>query len=100
MPAAWLSRLGKYRCDNPDEAIELKDARLFQANGLLMIAVTASSKPLAFQDTELQRVLVPVSDDEAIAAGIGAEEGDTLKAAVRDGRVTLTFSGYSFSLQP
>ena len=100
LPAAWLPRLGKYRCDNQDEAVELKDVRLFTANDMLTVSVKASSKPLAFQDTELQRVLVPLSDDEAIVPGVGAEEGDTLKAFERDGRVSLTFSGYSFSLQP
>ena len=100
LPAAWLARLGTYVCDNPDRAIELRDIRLSAPGDVLTLRTAVSSKSLAFEDEEQLRILVPISGDEAIAAGVGADEGDTLRAVERNGRATLTFSGFSFTRVP
>jgi CubicO group peptidase (beta-lactamase class C family) len=99
IPAAWLARAGKYRCDNPDPAFTPGEATLADVNGLLTLTVTVSSKPLRWDNDEHQYTLIPVSANEAVVAGVNYNEGGTVRAVERDGRVALVYSGFSITRQ-
>jgi CubicO group peptidase (beta-lactamase class C family) len=100
IPPAWLARLGRYHCDNPDHTIEFGDARLDVEDGLMIFATSIASKPLAQDRQDRRFALMPTSDYQAIVVGVGAGEGGTVRASDRGGRVGLTYSGLSFTRQP
>jgi CubicO group peptidase (beta-lactamase class C family) len=99
IPPAWLARLGHYNCDNPDHVVEFAEARLDVADGLLVFSTSIASKPLAQDRQDRRFALMPISDHRAIMVGVGAGEGGTVRAGERGGRVTLTYSGLSFTRQ-
>lgn len=100
IPASWRARLGSYRCVNPDGVFELTDVALSESDGVLALKAGVSSKPLDFNREQQNLALTPVSDDEAVVTGAGYDQGGTVKAGERDGRATLTYSGFSFMRQP
>jgi CubicO group peptidase (beta-lactamase class C family) len=100
VPPAWLARLGRYHCDNPDHTIEFGDARLDVEDGLMIFATSIASKPLAQDRQDRRFALMPTSDYQAIVVGVGAGEGGTVRASDRGGHVSLMYSGLSFTRQP
>ncbi len=97
IPTAWANRVGTYQAENPDRNLTFQNVRLQIENGMLITTTTLSSKLWGMSNYTARSVLIPVSNDEAVMAGIGNGEGGTIKAIDNHGSTTLIYSGYSFS---
>ncbi len=60
----------------------------------MVASATLSSK--GRDNYVVRSALIPVSNDEAVMAGIGNGEGGTIKAIDNHGTTTLIYSGYRF----
>ncbi|UCV13047.1 beta-lactamase family protein [Dechloromonas denitrificans] len=90
IPEQFLQRIGQYeiveKIDGPTpERIELKEE-----NGLLVGEVRFAEKP----DLLLRIGFQPVSENEAVTAGLGSGRGDTLRLIYQDNEARLGFSGH------
>lgn len=79
LPMIWRHRAGKYRVLDEDNVV----LRLGIQNGFLVLSGFGPN-----------RVLTPVSDTEAIIAGLGRSLGETIAIENRDGVEVLRYSGY------
>lgn len=96
IPEAWRRRAGAYRTDATGETFSLDAIALAADGGVLTLSLTLRARDEGGAGTRVLRLL-PLSDDEAIVAGIGDannSSGATLRA-VRDARgETLRYSGF------
>ena len=97
IPIAWVNRVGTYQAENADRNLEFHKLSLQIEDGILVTSTTLSSKLWGVDNISARIALIPVSDDEAVIAGIGNGEGGTVKAIDDSGAVTLIYSGYRFS---
>lgn len=95
IPTAWTHRVGTYQAENPDPNLEFRDVHLQIEDGMMVASATLSSK--GRDNYVVRSALIPVSNDEAVMAGIGNGEGGTIKAIDDHGTTTLIYSGYRFS---
>lgn len=91
VPEAWSNRAGEYRISNlGDDFPLMEEIRLRYDDGLLFIECAV---PLFFKGT-VRFPLKPVSDTEAIIAGLGRGLGETITAVTINGNEALVYSGY------
>lgn len=93
LPDLWRKRAGTYRLTNAGSEADRKATgipatlRLKIKNGFLMVDRISR----VFDNGA---VLTPVSDSEAIIAGLGRYHGDTVKFEIQDGVEVLRYSGF------
>jgi len=92
IPAAWLERLGRYATLQPGEGICYKTLELVEQAGLLVAVAGVSTGQPGAPAAPALFPLVPVSDDEAVIAGIGIGTGSVVRAE----GAGLYHSGYDF----
>ncbi|MFZ5426835.1 MAG: serine hydrolase domain-containing protein [Thermodesulfobacteriota bacterium] len=92
IPGAWTARLGKYATLQPGEGICYKTLELVEQAGLLVAVVGVSTGQPGAPTAPAIFPLVPVSDDEAVIAGIGIGTGSVVRAE----GTGLYHSGYGF----
>lgn len=90
VPTAWLARVGDYQVVNPDPDFPLEDLRLRHEHGVLCM----SYRLPVLTDQTMRLPLRPITDDEAVIAGLGRTRGETVRMEERDGETLLRFSGY------
>jgi CubicO group peptidase (beta-lactamase class C family) len=91
LSAAWQRRLGDYEITNlgGDRRL-IQRVRLAQHRGFLVAELTTPEAP----DEPLRTALMPRSDTEALALGVLADAGETLRVETVDGAERLVMSGY------
>jgi hypothetical protein len=92
IPEAWRKRLGSYEVMNPDEAMSIDQVRLEERHHALHVRL----RPRGLSKKAITRTLLPLSDTEAIIAGLGRGHRETVRATVRDGATYLHYSGFEF----
>jgi CubicO group peptidase (beta-lactamase class C family) len=97
IPIAWVNRVGTYQAENSDRNLDFRNLSLQIENGMIVTSTTLSSKLWGIDNYTARGVLIPVSDDEAVMAGIGNGEGETVRAINDHGSMVLIYSGYRFS---
>jgi len=86
LTAIWKKRLGKYQVLNRGkDSSAPKTIRLSLSKGFLTLS--AEGLPAT-------RVLMPVSNSEAIIVGLGRSLGDTLSFENQGGKVVMKYSGF------
>lgn len=95
IPSSWTNRVGTYQAENSEPNLVFRNVHLQIEGGMMVASTTLSSK--GYDNYVTRSVLIPVSNDEAVMAGIGNGEGGTIKAVDNHGSTTLIYSGYSFS---
>jgi len=97
IPESWRSRLGTYVADNPDSQIEITDISLQVKDGLLTVVSKLNIKPFDFKEDHLSTGLLPISDVDAVIAGLFWGDGGTLHAVEEDGLTRIYYSGLWFT---
>lgn len=97
IPLAWAKRVGTYQAENSDRNLEFHNLHVQIEDGMIVTSTTLSSKLWGIDNSTAHGVLIPISDDEAVIAGIGNGEGGTVRAVDHHGATTLIYSGYRFS---
>jgi CubicO group peptidase (beta-lactamase class C family) len=91
LPPAWLKLVGEYEPVNRGADAEMfRNLKVRTADGLLLVDYEI---PL-FHNGTLSYVLQPISDYEAVIAGLGRGMGDTVRVVTVDGREMIRYSGY------
>jgi CubicO group peptidase (beta-lactamase class C family) len=91
VPQSWLKLAGRYVIANKGEDGTLvENMELAYENGVLVLKYTLPEAP-GFKPSI---ALEPISDDEAISAGLGRFMGETFKVVSVDGEQRLLYSGY------
>ena len=91
VPEPWKNRVGEYRIDNPgDDFPLLENFHLRYEDGLLL----AECEVPFFFKGKARFPLRPISDTEAIIAGLGRGMGETIKVVQVNGGEALRYSGY------
>ena len=96
IPATWLSRLGKYRTDTSEEQFDFKEFELASSSGVLVAKITLSSKNGTAPETRITIALNPISDSEAVVAGLGNGEGGVIRALDHGNTSEFVYSGFHF----
>ena len=93
LPPSFQRALGTYEPVNlgDDEKPHFRTIRIERRDGLLTADLAARSI-----DDALRFVLLPVSDGEAIIAGLGRGLGETIHFAQDGDEVSLFYSGLEF----
>jgi CubicO group peptidase (beta-lactamase class C family) len=93
--AAWRARLGDYEFANAGRDARLIDRiELAEEDGVLVLR---SSFPL-FGNARVSLALAPLSDSEAVIAGLGSGRGEVLRVLPESGR--LRYAGYELMRRP
>jgi CubicO group peptidase (beta-lactamase class C family) len=95
IPQAWRRRAGAWRVLNPDQDVHVKAVHLDVKGGVLMMSATVSIPTIGVDETTLTFGLRPTGNNVAVTMENGIGDGDTIEAVVRNGRETLTFSGFT-----
>jgi len=91
VPHAWLKRIGEYRIDNQGDDFPLiEDIHFRHEDGLLLVEC---SVPFFFKG-KVQFPLYPISDTEAVIAGLGQGLSETIRVVRTNGKEALRYSGY------
>lgn len=97
LSAAWQQRLGSYRIINLGNDTPFADEiTLRVADGLLLIDYTL----LEFGKAKVSQVIRPVSDSEAVVAGLWRGAGETIRVTRENGQEQLVFAGYRLEKAP
>ncbi len=97
IPPAWLRRLGTYQPEDlAGETFVIHSFQLENDSGILVAHVVLSGAAPGEVPVEIRVPLRPVSDDEAVVAGVGREGGATMRVLPAEGRVVLRYSGFHF----
>ncbi|MCH9814118.1 MAG: beta-lactamase family protein [Epsilonproteobacteria bacterium] len=85
--SVWQSRVGTYRIINQiePESMQLGDVRVFMDDGFLVVSFDA-------QETASMNVLTIINDTEAVLAGLGRSQRETL--VIKDG--VVLYQGLQF----
>jgi len=97
VPAVWRARAGDYEVLNPDELNFIKKVTLREEEGLLILDVLIPGADMAA--TDLSLALSPVSETEAVIAGLGGrmpQIDGTIHAVLVDGEERIRYSGFEF----
>lgn len=91
LSAAWQQRLGSYRIANLGNDTQFADEiTLRVADGLLVLDYTLHE----FGKAKVSQVINPVSDTEAVVAGLWRGAGETVRVVSESGQERLVFAGY------
>jgi CubicO group peptidase (beta-lactamase class C family) len=97
LSAAWQQRLGSYRITNLGNDTQFaNEITLRMADGLLLIDYTL----LEFGKAKVSQIIRPVSDSEAVVAGLWRGAGETIRVIRENGQEQLVFSGYRLEMMP
>jgi CubicO group peptidase (beta-lactamase class C family) len=96
IPGAWLRRLGTYRADTSDEQFDLKRVELATEAGFLVFKAVIVPRDSADPEVSATFALTPISNDEAVVAGIGNGEGGMVRASDPGNGTELVYSGFRF----
>jgi hypothetical protein len=99
IPISWQECLGKYLSDDVGDQIEFQEMSLENVKGLLTVKGKINIKPFDFKTDHFTAGLIPVSDDDAVVAGLFWADGGTVHAVRENGKIRLVSSGYSFTKQ-
>ncbi|MCU0849248.1 MAG: beta-lactamase family protein [Spirochaetes bacterium] len=89
-PDSWLKRAGNYSIFDPGDTVQLfGKLRLGFDDGYMLAYYNITGTPEFIPGM----ILVPLSDTEAVIAGLGRNMGQTIRVVVRDGKEMLYFSG-------
>ncbi len=93
VPWRWLTRIGSYEAVNAgDDAILFDQVELRCDNDMLVIDY---AMPLFFNG-KLGLAIEPLSDTEAVIAGLGRMMGETIQMVRQDDTELFRFAGYLF----
>lgn len=88
---AWRNRLGRYRImNNGEDTPVVTDIKLREENGLLLVEFHM----VEFGDARVSTVLQPLSDSEAVFAGLWRGMGETIRVVHDKTIEQLLYSGY------
>jgi CubicO group peptidase (beta-lactamase class C family) len=91
IPPAWQQRAGAYEIVNSgDDTLPIAAVRLNAGDDLLTLEYTT----LLSSDQPLNLVLTPLSETEAVIAGLGRGKGETIRVITRGDGELLAYSGY------
>ncbi len=91
LSATWQQRLGSYRITNLGNDTQFADGITLQvADGLLVLDYTLRE----FGKAKVSQVINPVSDTEAVVAGLWRGAGETVRVVSENGQERLVFAGY------
>ena len=91
LSAAWQQRVGSYRIVNAgDDTLLVNDIVLRMDNGLLLVEYALPE----FGSGRISSVIRPISDDEAVFAGLWRGMGETLRVVHEHGVEQIIHSGY------
>jgi hypothetical protein len=91
IPAAWQQRVGQYEIvDSDEDALLIADLALREEDGLLIVEYTLPE----FGKEKISMVVHPLSDNEAILAGLGRGLGETVRVVSNNGVEQLVYAGY------
>lgn len=91
IPQAWLQRVGRYVIANQGEdGTLIENLALIHEHSVLLLKYTLPEAPGFTPSIALE----PVSDDEAISAGLGRFMGETFRAITVAGEERVLYSGY------
>ncbi len=93
LPGAWLRRAGAYESIGTGDGVPLYEGmELRVIDGMLIVyfSIRGVARKLPYL------ILQPVSDTEAVVAGLGRNMGQTMRVLSRDGRECIVFSGAIF----
>jgi hypothetical protein len=96
LPETWENMVGKYQIINPDPESTPQDIILSSKDNLLVIHFRL---PL-WRSGKFTFNLVPISETEAVTAGIGRHSGETIRVVDIEGEPGLTFWGYKMKKTP
>jgi len=97
IPAAWQRRVGRYEFVNAGDDFRIYDkVSLREMDGLLLVDFTLPE----FGNVTMTGVLTPLSDREAVFAGLWRGMGETVRAVSGDGGEELLYSGYALKRVP
>lgn len=96
IPVTWLNRLGKYHTDTSEEQFNFKEFELESSSGMLVVKVTLSPKNGTAPEDKITIVLRPISETEAVVAGLGNSEGGVIRAFDHGNTSELVYSGFHF----
>jgi CubicO group peptidase (beta-lactamase class C family) len=89
--AAWRQRVGQYEIvDSDEDALLIADLALREEDGLLIVEYTLPE----FGKEKISMVVQPLSDNEAILAGLGRGLGETVRVVSNNGAEQLVYAGY------
>lgn len=87
----WKSRLGRYQIANIGDDVTMVDnIELREEGGLLLV----DYRLVEFGGAKVSNVLRPISDNEAVLAGLWRGMGETVRVVVNGGVEQLVYSGY------
>lgn len=89
IPENFLKHIGQYEIIGKIDGPTPENIRLKEEGGLLVGELNFPEKP----ELLLRICFTPISDVEAIIAGLGSGRGDTLRLINEDGEERLAFSG-------
>ena len=95
IPKSWRDRFGRYVTDQPGEGICYKGLELAEQDGLLVARISVAADWTGTPGAPTGQAvfpLTPVTDDEAVIAGIGIAAGGVIRAE----NGGLYHSGYDF----
>jgi hypothetical protein len=87
VPEAWLNRIGEYEPTNAIAGAYLQSTQIAYRDGFLLLDGTVMG-------TRMLLPLDPISDSEALTAGVGRVLGETVSVRNVDGVEIIAFSGY------
>lgn len=95
---AWRRRLGGCDLDTRDQYFEIRECRLAEENGHLVVRISLRGTETGAEWTEFALPLVPLDDGEAVVPGFGTDEGGTARVVAAGGAETLRYSGFELRL--
>ena len=97
---SWKTRVGTYRVLNAKSDAQMSDLVIAVAHGHLVAEYSATLLPGGDQAETLRMILLPVSDTEAVVAGLGRSRGDRLRFVATEQGEQLLYSGFQLQKQP
>jgi len=89
IPQKWLDRVGEYRVVNREDNPMVPEKVALQLENKLLIATTLYSDP----EKQPRMIILPISDSEAVIAGLGSGMGETIRIESSATGVTGWFEG-------
>jgi CubicO group peptidase (beta-lactamase class C family) len=97
IPDAWRRRTGRYEFVDAGSDVRLYDkVSLRERDGLLLVDYVLPE----FGDIRMTNVLRPVSDDDAVFAGLWRGMGESVRAVHGDDGELIMYSGYALKRIP
>ena len=96
---AWRRRLGGCDLDTRDQYFEIRECRLVEESGHLVVRASIRGTEAEAEWAEFALPLVPLDDAAAVVPGLGADEGGTARVVAAGDAETLRYSGFEIRLR-